>query len=358
MTEYPVQAKNILVIQLRQIGDVLLTTPAVKALRDHYPQSRLCYLTETGPAKLLQGNPHIDRIITRDRKGGLSQEIQLVRKLRRAKFDLVIDFFCNPRSAWMSFLTGAPCRIATYHAGRSWWYTYTPKVRGRTGYSAEDKLALLEAIGIEAKLIPPVLHVAEDARHYIGEFFISKGVQKKPCEGSKTFVRLKDSPVITLDMTSRRQAKRWIPERYVQLADRLVETYGASTIFIWGPGEKEMIESLIKQGKHKHILACPTDLMQLAALLERSDLHIGNCSAPRHIAVAVGTPSLTLMGPTKAANWTYPSPIHRVVRGNVPCLECHKTVCETHNCMKALTVQEVEEAVEPLLIPQTHRKEE
>lgn len=353
MNTYPVQAENILVIQLRQIGDVILTTPAVKALRDYYPESRISYLTETGPSMLLQGNPHIDTIVTRDRKGGFLQEVQLVQKLRKAKFDLVIDFFCNPRSAWMSFLTGAPHRIAAYRAGRAWWYTYTPKILGELRYSAEDNLALLKAIGIDGKLAAPIVHVTEDARQYIEEFFTMQGIQthikKKPCESAEPFAKLSSNPVITIDPTSRRQAKRWIPERYVQLADRLVEQYGATAIFIWGPGERKMIESLVKQGKHKLMLACPTDLMQLAALIEKSDLHIGNCSAPRHIAVAVGTPSLTVMGPTIAVNWTYPSPMHRVVRGNVPCLECHKTECKTHECMKALTVQEVEDAVEQLL---------
>jgi len=336
MSVFPIQAKNILVTQFRQVGDVLLTTPAVKVLRDHYPESHISYLTETGPAMLLQENPHIDRIIERDRRGGIIRDAKLVRSLRKAKYDLVIDFFCNPRSAWMSFLTGSPYRVAAYHAGRSWWYTHTPGIQGGKGYAAEDKLALLRAIGIDGELVPPAIHVSDDARLYIDIFFTRQDVKNK-------------TPVITIDPTSRRQAKRWISERYVQLADRLVEKYSATVIFIWGPGEKEMVDSLIKQGKYQHILACSTDLMQLAALLDRSHLHIGNCSAPRHIAVAVGTPSLTIMGPTDPESWTFPSPIHRVVRGNVTCIACGKTQCTTHECMQALTVEEVKNAAEQII---------
>jgi ADP-heptose:LPS heptosyltransferase len=266
----------------------------------------------------------------------------------------VIDFFSNPRSALMSFLTGAPHRIAAYHPGRSWWYTYAPKIQGGIGYAAEDKLALLHAIGIHGQLGPPVIQLAKDAQKYIEVFFteqnIRTNVKEKSCESSESFAQLSHSPIITIDPTSRRQAKRWIPERYVQLADRLVEKYAATVIFIWGPGEKDMVTDLVKQGNYPHVLACPTDLMQLAALIAKSDLHIGNCSAPRHIAVAVGTPSLTIMGSTIPENWTYPSPIHRFVRGKVPCLECQKTECQTHECMKALTVQEIENAVEELII--------
>jgi ADP-heptose:LPS heptosyltransferase len=268
----------------------------------------------------------------------------------------VIDFFSNPRSGWISFLTGAPHRIAAYHAGRSWWYTYAPKIQGGIGYAAEDKLALLHAIGIHGQLGPPVIQLAQDAQQYIEVFFteqnIRTNVKEKSCESSKSFAQLSYPPIVTIDPTSRRQAKRWIPERYVQLADRLVEKYAATVIFIWGPGEKEMVADLVKQGTHQHVLACPTDLMQLAALIAKSDLHIGNCSAPRHIAVAVGTPSLTIMGSTIPQNWTYPSPLHRFVRGKVPCLECHKIDCPTHECMQALTVQEVEHAVEQLISEQ------
>ncbi len=87
--------------------------------------------------------------------------------------------------------------------------------------------------------------------------------------------------------------KRWSPERcIVELADRLVEQYQAAVIFIWG--EQEMVASLVQQGQYPHTLACPTDLVQLAALIQRSDLHIGMFSTA--CAVAVGTPSLTIMG--------------------------------------------------------------
>jgi ADP-heptose:LPS heptosyltransferase len=226
--------------------------------------------------------------------------------------------------------------VASYHAGRSWWYTYTPVIRGGKSYAAEDKLALLRAIRIEGGLVPPVIQVSDEAKQYIDNFFIHQNIYN-------------NKPVITIDPTSRRQAKRWIPERYVQLADRLVEKHAATVIFIWGPGEKEMVDSFRQQGKHQHILACPTDLMQLSALIARSHLHIGNCSAPRHIAVAVGTPSLTIMGPTALESWTFPSPIHRVVRGNVPCITCGKTQCTTHECMQALTVEEVENAAEQMI---------
>jgi ADP-heptose:LPS heptosyltransferase len=229
----------------------------------------------------------------------------------------------------MSFLTGARHRVASYHAGRAWWYTYTPAIDAGDGYAVEDRLTLLRSIGIQGELGPPVLKISRTANTYIDAFFQTHHLEGK-------------NPIVTIDLTSRRPAKRWIPTRYVQLADRLAEKHGVTAIFIWGPGEKELVESYMVDSTYPHILACETNLMQLAALIARSSLHIGNCSAPRHIAVAVDTPSLTVMGPTEPRNWTYPSPQHQVVQGEVPCLACQKTECETHECMKTLTVDEVE----------------
>ncbi len=338
---YPLTAERILVIQLRQVGDVLLTTPAVKVLREACPNAHLSYLTEEGPAKLLQGNPHIDELLIRDRHGGIFQDIKLIRRLQKEKFDLLIDFFCNPRSGWIALFSGATDRIAAYHAGRSWYYTQTPNIPSGIGYAPEDRLALLRAVGIKGELHAPVLMVPESARRYIENFITKKGILKKN--------RRAGGPLVTIDPTSRRQAKRWIPERYARLADLLTEKHDARVMFLWGPGEKEMLQEFLQCGTHQHLLAPPTDLMQLAALIEESDLHIGNCSAPRHIAVAVGTPSLTVMGPTKPENWTYPDSKHQVVQGDVPCLGCQKTVCGSHDCMKVLTVQTVFEAAEPLI---------
>lgn len=334
----PIQANNILITQLRQVGDVLLATPAVKVLRAWYPHSRISFLTETVPAVLLQGNPHLDVVLIRNPKGGLRQDSKLLRAIRAARYDLVIDFFCNPRSAWLSLFTGAPYRIANYHAGRAWCYTHTPVIPDENRYAAEDKLALLRAIGVTGALHPPIIRVTAEAKRYIDNFFRGQGI----IPGGKL-------PIISIDATSRRQARRWRPERYAQLADRLAERYAARVIFIWGPGEKEFVQALVARGQCQHLLACPTDLMQLAALLAQSHLHVGNCSAPRHIAVAVGTPSLTIMGPTSPAHWTFPAPQHQVIQGNVPCLGCQQRACQTHECMNSLTVEEVEQAAVQLL---------
>jgi len=332
---FPVPTR-ILVIQLRQIGDVLLTTPALKALRDFYPGCRIDCLTEPGPAGILQGNPHLDAVILRKRKATLREDWALIGSLRRTKYDLVIDFFSNPRSAILARLSGAACRVARHRFGRNFWYTHTPRRDPQeASYSPDHKLALLRAIGIPAQLCPPIIHVPEEAKARIDLFLKESGIRS-------------ETRLVTLDITSRQQEKKWEGARFVQLADWLVEQFGARVVFIWGPGEQEEVTRLITQARHPHTLACATSLMELAALIQESHLHIGNCSGPRHIAVAVGTPTLTIMGPTYPANWTYPAPEHQAVWGDAHCPDCRKQTCPIHKHMGDVTVEAAQAAVEAM----------
>lgn len=323
-------------IQLRQVGDVLLTTPVLKALRDCYPEARIDYLTEPGPSGVLEGHPLVDEIIVHKRKASLKEDLALVSRLRRSHYDLVLDLYSNPRSALFTWLSGAPRRVAGYRLGRNFWYTDTPRFHRNQGtYSPTQKLALLEAIGIPAILTPPTIQVPDSARNKISAFLGEVGIRP-------------DALLITMDLTSRQDMKKWPGDRYIALADHLAEQHQARVVFIWGPGEREEVEGFLAHARHPHLMAPPTTLKELAALIERSSLHIGNCSGPRHIAVAVGTPSMTVMGPQLAANWTYPAPEHRFVQGKAECPACRRGVCTIHWPIEDVTVEQATETMESM----------
>ena len=118
-----ITAERILVIQFRQIGDVLLSTPVLRALRQHYPQSYIAFLTEPSPGRVLQGNPFLDAVLIRPRHATWHQQWQLWRQIRCQRFDLVIDLIGNPRSALLTYLSGAKHRLAFARFPRSLLYT-------------------------------------------------------------------------------------------------------------------------------------------------------------------------------------------------------------------------------------------
>src|SRR5258708_2801956 len=117
---------NILLVRLRLIGDVVFTTPAIRALRRHYPDAKISYIVEEDAAPVVRTNPHLDDVIVVCRPhapGRLRADLALARKLRAARYDLAIDFHCGPRSSLLTWLSGAPQRIGFEVAGRSWMYT-------------------------------------------------------------------------------------------------------------------------------------------------------------------------------------------------------------------------------------------
>ncbi|MDQ3346703.1 MAG: hypothetical protein M3545_01915, partial [Acidobacteriota bacterium] len=142
---------NILLIRLRLIGDVVFTTPIPRALKRVFPAARLTYLVEAAAAPVVQGNPHLDEVLVAPRPSGLARivcDIRLARRLRRARYDLVIDLHGGPRSAWLALATGARQRIGYVVQGRTWMYTRSvarPRALRRR-HSVVNQWDLLEAV--------------------------------------------------------------------------------------------------------------------------------------------------------------------------------------------------------------------
>src|SRR5918911_772493 len=233
-----IPAERILVIQFRQIGDVLLSTPVLRALRCYYPQSYIAFLTEPAPGRVLQGNPLLDEVIIRPRHATWRQQWHLLRSIRRQRFDLVIDLIGNPRSALLTYLSGATHRLAFARFPRSLLYTLL------------------------------VTH-----HHPVPEYTVAKRL-------------------------------------------RLLE--------LWGPGEEAEVQAVAAAARSRPALIPAWGLDTLAALLARADLLVGCNSAPLHIAVSQGTPTVTIMGATYSASWVPPAPQHRAVSAGLPCQPCEK----------------------------------
>lgn len=334
---------RILLTQLRRIGDVLMTTPSVAAMRAAHPRAHIAFLTEAPSDQIFRHNPHVDQVWVYPRGGSPWAQISLARRLRKERFDLVVDFFGNPRSAFLSRLTGAPRRIGFDFRGRGWAYTERVPVPRGVRYSAGHKTALLEPLGIKVDSYLPQVFLGAAERDYATRQLQELGVK----EGEL---------LVALFPVSRRRYKVWPPKNFARLADILIERYGARVLLMGGPGDEHFTGAVRQEMRHRPLppYEAPS-LLESAALLERAHLYVGNDNGPRHFAIALGTPTVTVFGQGRPENWTPPDqPMHRTVEYDPGCKSsCTYPRCAHLDCINKvpyLSVQgEVESALEEIL---------
>jgi ADP-heptose:LPS heptosyltransferase len=332
-----IDAARILIIRYRMIGDVLLDTPIIRALRHHYPHSHIAFCTEATPAGVLRGNPDLDEILYHPRPATWYQELQFIRQVRRRRFDLVLDLMGNSRSALLTRLSGARHRLAFARFPRALCYSnlvdHQPEVEG---YTVIKRLRLLEPLGIQATDISLQMTYTQQERETV-EHFLSTH-QIKP-----------DDLLICIDPTSYVATREWPGEHFARLIDLLSKRLNARVCLLWGPGEKEKVEAIAAAAQTAPLLHPAWDLAHVAALLARADLLIGCNSAPLHIAVSQHTPTLTIHGATGPSGWSPPDPQHRTIALGLPCQPCGKRACGPPlniDCLRSLSPEAVYAAVE------------
>lgn len=332
--------KRILICQLRQLGDVILTTPAAHILRRLYPESEIHFLTEKRNGDILEGNPDITKIWRLDKKSlhPLHREIFWYRHVASQNFDLVIDFQQLPRIRWVVAFSGAQVRLS-YTAP---WYLkplYTHTVPMQDGYAAMSKASILRVLGAEWHGERPRIYLAEEERKRMRDLLDALGLK----QGQR---------LITLDTTHRRITRKWPTEHFARMVHLLLDQDPSLRFLpLWGPGEQKDAAELAALCPEKALILTPDmlNLREMAACIAEASLHIGNCSAPRHIAVAVDTPTCITLGATSQA-WTFPSPEHQALASGLPCQPCNRNNCSVGcRCLKELSPQIVAAAALRLL---------
>lgn len=325
---------KILVCQQRQIGDVLLATPAVHMLRRAQPQAELHFLTEKKCSPVLQHNPDIDVVWEIDKKKltNLVKQLAFYRHVARQGFDLVVDFQQLPRLQWVVLFSRAPVRLS-YTPPWQRRFLYTHWADTQPGYAAQTKASILRPLGIEWNGEKPRIHLSEDERRQAAQWLREQGLR----EGER---------LITVDPSHRRITRLWPAEHFARLIDLAAERDASLRfLLLFGPGEEPVVQEVAGLVQRKEALL-PTSRMlslrEMAAVLGLARLHVGNCSSPAHFAVAVDTPTLVVRGST-GDEWRYPSPEHRSLRLGLPCQPCNKSPCPpgTRQCLVELTAEKV-----------------
>lgn len=339
--------KKVLVIKLRHLGDVLLTTPLLNALKKALPQAQIdAYLYEEAKP-MLEGHPAVSHLIGYDRKWKkgkiyrrLWKELSLLRKIRREKYDLVINLTEGDRGAIAAKAASAKIRVGFDPKGRWQKKLYTHIVKHTPGlkHTVERNLDALRRIGIFPTLEERELFfkIPNQARVAIEEM-------------------TKEAPYILIHPASRWRFKCWDLKKVRQLIEHLVKAH-KKVVIVSGPDpvEKEMVNTA-SFGLDVLNLAGKLSLKELGALIERSELLVSVDSVSFHLANALKKPVVALFGPTSEVTWgPWRNPYAKVVTETLPCRPCYQDGCggsKYSDCLATLPVLKVLKAIETLFKP-------
>ncbi|MBI4551622.1 MAG: lipopolysaccharide heptosyltransferase II [Candidatus Latescibacteria bacterium] len=332
---------NLLIIQTAFIGDVVLTTPLIRAARERLAAVRLAVLVRPDAAELLRHNPCIDEIIPYDKHGkarGFSSLLALARRLRQQSFDAALIPHRSFRSALIAWLARIPYRVGFETSAGRW--LLTERVPYRRVHEVERNLDLLRPWEVDEVSCSPELFPAEDDQAFADEFLAAHGAERS-------------AVLIGISPGSIWPTKRWLPERFAEVARRAEREWNARVLLFGGPEDAPLCRQIAEQtGGVPLIAAGRATLLQSAALVSRCDVLISNDSAMAHIAAAMGTRVIALFGPTVPAFGFAPYGVdHRIIERSLPCRPCSRhggkrCPIGTHECMRGIEVEEVLQAAQ------------
>lgn len=339
--------KKILVVQLGDIGDVVWMIPALWAIKDAYPDAALMVFTRYPNADILLDDPRIAGVFQIRSGGGIRDSLRLLYNLRREKFDLVIDLRADDRGAITSFLTGAPIRAALFYPYLTWrnrLFTHLvvepPPKKERVYGAAEQSLQIIRGLGIKEETSIPRITVSSESKQRVSRIIAKEKIAE-------------ENGWISINPFSRWSYKEWGMEKWRQVMSFVWEKYGLPSVVIGSEDERERAAKLFQNTSSPvYNLAGLTSLRDLAALMKMSRLHIGVDSAAPHIAAAVGTPTITVYGPSDWRDWAPPGEKNKVVLPDMDCSPCHQKGCDgsgRSRCLDNMDVKKVQNVVEEVL---------
>lgn len=315
------KVKRILFITLSNIGDIVLTTPVISVLSEHFSDAMLDVMVGPNGEELFKKHPAVFKVIVYDKQVSLREKQLLIRKLRKVRYDLIVDM----RNSLFPFLLGARYRTSPIQ-------NMPMTVR----HKKKQHLWKLRAIGLDVDDAPFYLYMAKEDLNF----------------AEKIIGRLdKAKPIIVVSPGAKSEIKRWTKKGYTELISRLAGELNAHVIIVGDKVDSALVKDIISASNVDVIdLSGKTNLSELAALLKRSHLIITNDSAPMHIGAAVGAKVLAIFGPTDPHLYGPTGANDRIVRKRRRCSPCEKAQCEfEHECMKYITSDEVFETAKEML---------
>ena len=322
---------NILIVRLSALGDIVHAIPAAAALRRAFPQARIDWLLDARHRDIVDLVTTVDRVIVL-RRATPRGWMQVLSELRTARYDVALDFQGLIKSAALARGSGAK-RVSGFAFGHlreqiaRLFYTAAAEAEG--GHAARKNLRLLQTLGIVDQRIEfPLAAVDSPALTALQD-------------------RIPDAPFVVINPGAAWPNKRWPAERFGALAASIRDRVGLTPVVLWGPGEEALAQAVVVASAGAAILAPPTSVRDIVAVSRAADLFVAGDTGPLHIAMAVGTPTVSLFGPTDPRRNGPLSSLDVVVSRADRC-GCHiDRRCHQANwCLEDIAVAEVIAAIE------------
>ena len=331
------KADKILIFDVNWLGDVLFSTAVIRNIRYNFPESYIACVIPERCRPVLEGNPHLNEIIIFDERGrhrGFVPKLRFISLLRSKEFDVVFFLHRSFTRALLCYLANIPDRIGYYTAKRAWLLTkkiMPPDINSM--HRLDYYMNIITQADLQVKDRFTEFFIKKEHEHYVNEFLLGHGINEK-------------DHVIAVNPGGNWKLKRWPPDNFSKLCDRLTEDSNAKIILTGDERDKQLIEEITRHMKYNAV-SCAGEftLKQTAALLKRVDVFISCDSGPLHIANAIGTRKIVaIFGPTSVSiTGPYPASERLIIlQKDVGCkIPCYKLDCADNRCMKGIKVQEV-----------------
>ena len=340
------QIKRILLIKPRGIGDIVLSTIVLKNINNHFPSAIIHYLVEEFAQDSLRYHPIVDKVLTMKKSEFV---LKVAHRIRKERYDLVIDLYSNPRTAQITFLSGAKFRAGYSYKGRKYAYNVPATSERGNVHSAEHNLELLKCLDIPVTSKEIQYHFSEKATQKAIEYFNK--------------IRNDVDFIVGIVPSGGWESKRCDKEKWVEIIDKFrfkdKSNFKFRFLILWGPGDEKDVEYINNKLPEITTVAPKTSVDELAALISQCDLIIANDSGPMHIAAALNVAVIGLFGPTDPAkHGPYSSKSAYILKEDLHCIKCNMLVCPyNHECMKELDVDEIINNAESLLSRKLNEKD-
>jgi predicted lipopolysaccharide heptosyltransferase III len=320
---------------------VLLASSILPSLHETFPQAQIVMLVNSGTQGILSHNPYLHEVLCVPH-GNWWQQVRFLREIRARQFDWVLDFTDGDRSAIMSAATGASVRLGYNNEKRWRGHLYSSCVDSCYGtmHMVDYHGMALTKLGIGSKVSPPQVFT-----HQTEEEAADRLIQKLDLVGK---------PWVMIHPAARYWFKAWSVQRFAALADAL-QKQGFRVVCVGASSDTKVYDE-IQNTAHNQVISLmgQTSVLELAALMKRASLFIGNDGGPMHIAAGVGCNIVALFGPSDPSVWGPCGGNHKVIYKGLDCRECFYPGCSRgeQSCMNQISVQEVLDAAMEFLRPQ------